>query len=143
MAKVSGSSVVLYLTDDLYPAACARSITFDLSNDIIETSVKGSGNFRTYVQGAITWGGTIEGLTLLTDGTTSDITTATLYNWIISGFTVIAKWYEQDVNAQYYMIKQGEILLESVNETSSFDNMVTFSANFKGIGPITITTGNV
>ena len=143
MAKVSGSSVILYLSDDFYPAACARSITFDLSNDIIETSVKGSGNFRTYVQGAITWGGTIEGLTLLTDGTTSEITVAALYNWIVTGLTGSVQWYEKDVNNQYYLMKQGQILIESVNETSSFDNMVTFSANFKGIGPILIQTGNV
>ena len=143
MAKVSGSSVVLYLSDDFYPTACARSITFDLSNDIIETSVKGSGNFRTYVQGAITWGGTIEGLTLLTDGTTSEITVANLYNWIVTGLTGSVQWYEADVNHDYYLIKQGQILIESVNETSSFDNMVTFTANFKGIGPILIQAGNI
>jgi hypothetical protein len=142
MAKVRGEDVVLYLSDDLYPAACARSFTFNLQNDVIETSIKGSGKFRTYVAGAIEWNGTIEGLTLLVDVPGPEkISIDTIYNWIINGTTGRLYWYEKDIENNRFETKEGQIMFESASETSSFDNMLTFTANFKGIGPITITTG--
>lgn len=143
MAKVRGSDVLLLLTDDGFVAACARSITFDISNELIETSITGSGKFRTFKPGAIEWSGTIEGLTLLVNGVTDDVTVEILYGYLLSGSEFACRWYEQDITATHYMNKTGYIILESINETSSFDNMVTFTANFKGTGPITITTGDI
>ena len=143
MAKVRGEDVLLLLTDDGFTVACARSITFDISNDIIETSIKGSGRFRTNVTGAIQWSGTIEGLTLLVNGTTNDITVESLYGYLIAGTPLACRWYEQDITASHYLNKTGYIIIESINETSSFDNIVTFTANFKGTGAITITTGDI
>jgi predicted secreted protein len=142
MGKVRGQDVVISLSDDLYPVACARSVTFELSNEVIETSITGSGNFRTFKQGAIEWGGTIEGLTQLVEVPGPElISIDTIYNWIINGITGRIRWYEEDTTGTRFEYKDGEIMFVTASETSSFDNMVTFNVTFKGIGPVTIVTG--
>ncbi len=141
MAKVKGIDVVLKYSDDMFPYLCARSIQFDINREMIETSVTGSGLTKTFVPGAIEWGGSIEGLTFLGGGTDGDM--YMIYDFIQSGELFLLRWYETDENNQFFLQKQGYGYINSVSEISSFDNMVTFNANFTGSGPITITTGNV
>ena len=141
MAKVSGKDVVLRITDDMYPVVCARSITFETSSDIIETSVKGSGKFRTYVYGAVEWGGTLEGLTFI-NGNHDYGDIKVMYDILTTGEERDIMWYEKDVNNEYYNQKLGRCLITAMSEISSFDNMVTFNATFKGTGPIIITSGD-
>ena len=66
MAKVRGQDVVLYVHDIgdncNHAIACARSVTFDIQQDLIETSITGTGRFRTYVPGAASWSASVEGL---------------------------------------------------------------------------------
>lgn len=143
MNLVYGKDVVISLTDDLFPFACARSITLTIDSDMIETSTTGSGNFRTYIPGALSFNGTIEGLAVINYGSTSDFTIENLYGFITSGQLFKLKWYEQDVNGLHFMSKEAMVYIESLTETASFDNVVTFSANFKGSGPITITNGDI
>jgi predicted secreted protein len=142
MAKVKGEDVVLKITDDLYPLVCARSIQFDISRDMIETSVTGSGVTKTFVPGAISWSGTIEGLTFINGGHDyGDI--EAIYNLLQQGEQIDIMWYEKDINNQYYNQKLGRCYITSISEVASFDNMVTFNATFTGTGPIIITTGDV
>jgi hypothetical protein len=143
MGKVRGEDVVLILSDDLFKIICARSITFDIQQDLIETSITSGGRFRSYVPGAMSWGGTIEGLTFIAYGSVDDQTIESLYLRIMNGLSVKIVWYEKDENNEYYLQKEGQCYIESINETSSFDNMATFTANFKGTGPITITSGDI
>lgn len=69
MGKVKGEDVILYIQDiSTYPnkcpdpIACGRSITFNIDQDMIETSITGNGRFRTYVPGAASVTANIEGL---------------------------------------------------------------------------------
>ena len=142
MAKVKGIDVVLKYSDDMFPFICARSIQFDISRDMIETSVTGSGYYRTYVAGSMQWGGTLEGLTFISNGTI-DGDIENMYYLLQNNFLFQIRWYEEDESGTYYLQKQGECYINSISEISSFDNMVTFNASFTGSGPITITTGNV
>jgi predicted secreted protein len=75
MGKVRGEDVILYLqdlTDNCnHPIACARSVTFDIQQDLIETSITGTGRFRTYVPGAASWSANVEGLVSIV--TTNDV----------------------------------------------------------------------
>jgi hypothetical protein len=243
------------------PIACARSVTFDISTDFIETSVTESGAFKTFLPSGKQYSGNIEGLVFLdkpkvsevratttldfTDLADSDLfpsegdifasitvgepsSTVTLYftttgtfatfadflsnlntgiNSGISGYTSVIsgntliitarptlgatingsvcscqfaggispdientfsggvtgyfpakyslglmyskivtgeelglRYYETD-DDNHFLQKQCNVFIESINETSSFDNMVTFSATFKGNGLPTITYG--
>lgn len=142
MAKVNGKDVVLTIEDDEYTVVCARSIQFDINREMIETSVTGSGFTRTFVPGAIEWSGSIEGLTFISD-LTNNGDTYSLYQILLAGSKVKLVWYEEDTDNAFYLKKEGYGYINSVSEISSFDNVVTFNANFTGSGPITITSGNV
>jgi predicted secreted protein len=224
MGKVKGQDVVLYLYDlndqCNHPIACGRSVTFDIQQDMIETSITGNGRFRTYVPGAASWSASVEGLvsivnvkdvtiqvgltryyqapvsgfilettglcikmgsTLIVSGTDNangtytiasygdylgairiitvepvpaftpvDPATVTyqemsygidnMYDSIISGQGINIEFYETDDDG-HFLRKGGIGYIESINETASFDNMATFTANFKGNGIVDITYG--
>jgi hypothetical protein len=65
-----------------------------------------------------------------------------LYDKIISAERIQIKYYETDDNNNFLQ-KICYVYIESINETSSFDNMVTFTATFKGDGQPTITYGEI
>lgn len=65
-----------------------------------------------------------------------------MYSKIISGEILGLKYYETD-DDNHFLQKQCSIYIESINETASFDNMVTFTAQFKGTGAPTITYGEI
>lgn len=142
MATVNGIDVVLSVD---YPSSkvigCARSINFEMQRDMIETSITGSGNFRTFTPGAASFTGSIEGLVLLEAVGFSTISAADLYNRLIGGAPINAIFYEQDKNGQYFLKKECVVYIDSVSESASFDNVVTFSCTFKGTGEPTITYG--
>lgn len=142
MAKVKGEDVVLTFSDDLFPFICARSIQFHINRDLIETSVTGTGMYKTFTIGAMSWAGTLEGLAVIANGTIEG-TMENLYTRFIGGNDFLLTWYEKDVSNTFYLQKQGFCYINSISEVASFDNMVTFNASFTGTGPITIKSGNV
>ena len=268
MGLVRGEDVVLSVqqyngVENVYvPFGCARSVTFDISTDFIETSVTESGAFKTFLPSGKQFSGNIEGLAFLnkpagsnvraivtfdystiptgsfpdlaasayinvnfgsiidicTINATTFLTRSDYINAIITainasgtgytaelgaGNTIIIrsapglgdtingsdctfdltvdsvnypftipfaggvtayfpdrlgigwfydkllyseliqlKYYEIDSD-NHYLQKVCEVYIESINETSSFDNMVTFSASFKGNGTPTITYGEI
>lgn len=145
MAKVKGEDVVLSVNvaDVLTPIACGRSITFDIQNDLIETSITGNGNYRTFIPGALDWSGTIEGLVYIYKENNPYNGLGQLYDFITAGTQVTITYYEVDELGTTFLKKEGNAYIQSINETSSFDNMVTFTANIKGTGQINITYGDV
>jgi len=138
MAKVRGIDCILGLTDDNFPVLCARSITFDIQRDSIETSVKGNGYFRSYVAGAASFTGSVEGF-LVIDPTT-DFTIPEVYNILYAGVPIELRYYEESTDG-YWFQKTCYALVESINQTSSFDNIATFTVNFKGTGAPVLTNG--
>lgn len=226
MGKVRGEDVILYITGQEdkcnHPIACARSITFDIQQDLIETSITNNGRFRSYVPGAASWSASVEGLvsiavintitvsgevsrydagtiegfiiniphlcvkiggTLIVSGTgaadgtytvlnfgtiagnTKTLITVTtpvpvfttvdpasltyqetsfamenMYDSIVAGTEVYLEFYENDSEGNY-LKKTGAAYIESLNETSSFDNMDVFTLNLKGTGPIEVEYG--
>jgi hypothetical protein len=65
-----------------------------------------------------------------------------MYDKLISGEEIFLKYYETD-DDNLFLQKQCSVYIESINETSSFDNIVTFSASFKGNGDPIITYGEI
>lgn len=272
MGLVRGEDVILsvlqsqdYVGDVYVPIGCARSVTFDISTDFIETSVTDSGAFKTFLPSGKQYSGSIEGLVFLdkpatgetkatttldlTDiadsgefptsgnlfslirayeptgwvnlfttttgtfanfsafinymnngintGTTgytstisgnsliitarpglgnqinglasqcfyefspapgvnidstfsggvngyfpSKISMGFMYYKLILGEMIRIKYYETD-DDNHYLLKDCFVYIESINETASFDNIVTFSATFKGTGVPGITYGEI
>jgi len=70
-----------------YPFGCARSVTFDISTDFIETSVTGSGAFKTFIPSGKQFSGNIEGLAFINRPEVAETrATVTIDYSIISGF---------------------------------------------------------
>lgn len=65
-----------------------------------------------------------------------------MYSKIISGEILGLRYYETD-DDNNFLQKECQVYIESINETASFDNMVTFTAEFKGNGAPTITYGEI
>jgi hypothetical protein len=65
-----------------------------------------------------------------------------MYDKIVSGEKIFLKYYETD-DDNHFLQKLCEVYIESINETASFDNMVTYTASFKGNGGPTITYGEI
>ena len=145
MGLVLGKDVVLYLrvddTGDFKPIGCARSVTMEVQKEFIETSGILSGNYRTYIPSAITSSGTMEGLVLLGGTDSPDIhNLGNIYQNLLNE-KLNMRFFMLDETQTYYLEKALDVYIESISETSSFDNITTFSINFKGTGPITVDYG--
>lgn len=147
MGKVRGDDVVLSIfdagVDDFVPFACARGITFDISREMIETSITNSGVFKTFIPGPGECSGTIDGLVFIQKDVTTNFDLGRMYDLLIAGTYVSIKYYETDIDGAYFLEKEVGAYFESITETASFDNISTFSATFKGVGLPTISYGDV
>lgn len=147
MGKVVGTDAVLYMkySTQWYPIGCARSMTFELNTEFIETSVINSGTFRTYIPSAKTFSGSLEGVTFLAGPDYPDVTgkfsMGNLYDLV--GSLLQVRFYEQDSTGDHFLQKECYIYLETISETNSFDNITTFSITFKGTGEPSITYGDI
>lgn len=146
MALVSGKDVILTINDVIagdLPIGCARSVVFDIQRDMIETSGPGDGFFRVYQPAAMSFTGSIEGLVFLDTDNSIKYTMGGLYDILINGTIINLKYYETDQGGAHFLQKDCQVYIESINETASFDNIVTYTATFRGIGAPTITYGDV
>lgn len=144
MGKVKGEDVILSIdvAHVLKPIGCARSVQFDISREMIETSVSGSGVFRTYTPGALSYSGSIEGLVFIQKDIDTYYDLGHMYDDIISGTEVYLTFYETDSEG-HFLKKECTVYIESISEVASFDNIATFTANFIGTGFFTLTYGDV
>jgi hypothetical protein len=147
VGKVVGTDAVLYMKygTEWLPIACARSMTFELNTEFIETSVINSGTFRTYIPSAKTFSGSLEGVTFLSTLDPPDANNqwamGNVYDAI--GALMQVRFYEQDLQETHFLQKECYIYIETISESSSFDNITTFSITFKGTGEPTITYGEI
>lgn len=145
MGLVKGIDAILKINDEGSPVliGCARSITFDIQRELIETSGAGTGVFKTYKPAAIGFSGTIEGLVNISP-TGTPIGINNLYDYLINGTLLDCTFYEVDnANPQNYLQKVCTMYLTGLTEVASFDNIATFTATFTGTGAITITSDEV
>jgi predicted secreted protein len=87
MGLVRGEDVLLTVmqneggTDVYVPFGCARSVTFDISTDFIETSVTDSGNFKTFIPSGKQFSGNIEGLVFINRQATAETNATATIAW--------------------------------------------------------------
>lgn len=147
MGLVNGKDVLIKFfdatVDDFVVIGCGRSVTFDISREMVETSITGGGTFKTWVPGAAEIGGTIEGLVFLQDIITDKLDMGRLYDLIYDGTQVSISYYETDQAGVYYLQKDLNGYITSITETASFDNITTFSVSFKGTSSPNISYGEV
>lgn len=134
---IRGGNAVLYINSSGWKGyLCSRSFSITTNSDMIETSIVGSGNWRTYVASALNFSVSIDGLIAIE--TTTDFTIDELESLMINGTETDFKIeYEADSGMIYR--KEFSGLIESIELTSSFDNVSTFAISIKGTGAITNT----
>lgn len=136
---VLGENVTVFKYDDLIdvwvPYACARSCTFTLETDIIETSITGAGKFRTFLPVSNSFTGTLEGLTQL--DTANNLSIADLMALQLS-HTILLMRFEDVSNVGKVFTKEARFFITNTSETASFDNVATFSVNLQGTGQLTL-----
>ena len=146
MGVVLGKDVILSADfgGETLPFGCARSCTFDIQREFVETSITGSGTFRTFIPSAASFTGTIEGLVALEElGAATTQNMGIIYDMFFNSTPIEITFYEVDETGEHFLSKSCYIYIESISETGSFDNVSTFSINFKGNGQPTINYGEV
>lgn len=148
--KVRGIDVVLTIktpdSADYIPIACARSITFNINREFIETTSYGAGYFKSYVPSVMSMTANVEGLVLLGKDIDATYNMGKLYDLLINitgGNHFNLRFYEVDDTDTLFLQKEVKAYLSAITETASFDNITTFTADFIIDGPVEITYGEI
>ena len=129
---------------DLYDSAGSTTVVAEVKSwslthtqDVVEDTVMGDGA-RTYKKGITNFSGSFDGVFDSSHTATNqnvfdlDATTATTPD---SPGPMTAEFITSTVSGSKKY--SGEILISSIERTASFDDLVSFSANFQGSGALT------
>jgi predicted secreted protein len=141
---VKGEDVVVYFYDDVLDDyvtyACARSCSFNLTTDTIETSITGQGTFRTFLPTAHSFTGSIEGLVNL-DKSSPNLTIGSLLDKQINNTLLLMQFDYRDEDGNFLTL-EASFYITGSSLISSFDNVATFNVEFIGTGQLTIIEGS-
>lgn len=136
MALLHGKDVIVEIYDDgvWKMFVCSRSGTINVTTDTIETSTKGTGNWATFKAKKDNWTMSSEGLVSL--NVSGKLTLPEIRILQLAHTPVRITYQRTDLSGNVYS-DQGYALITSSQDTASFDNVATFSMEFKGTGPLT------
>ena len=135
MSLVKGDNVILFIYDGAIwkPVVCGTSCSFQTSAEDIETSITGSGAWRTYEYVALTWTCSFEGVILL-DGL-NEMSLQDLRAYQYSRQKVLIRYQREDQDGNVYT-DEGYALITQISDSGNVDNMATFTVDLKGTGPL-------
>lgn len=115
------------------PYCCARSGSIYIDTDLLETTVTGSGNWRTYEP-------SVHGFTASLDGVCSlsvadQLSIADLQALQIAKTKLYCRFTQTSVAGDVY-IKQCYLYITNSTDTGSFDGIATFQLSLRGTGAI-------
>lgn len=133
---VPGSEFVFYAFNNgmWKPYICARSGDDPVSTDFIETTVTGSGNWRTVKPTAHSWSKNIQGVIGFDDSGTK-LTWPDLRALQFTKTKLLVRTVYTSRDGNTYT-EQGYCYIESSTPTGSFDGIATFTVSFRGTGAI-------
>jgi len=136
MSLVKGENYIFYVYDGgtWKPYACARSGNLSVDTDIVETSITGSGNWRTFEAAVNSFGGSFEGIISLNESTM--ITLPELQALQFAKTKIYCRFTQTSEAGDIYR-KEFYAIITNSTDTGSFDGVATFNISFKGTGPIT------
>lgn len=137
MALIKGENAIFYVYDDgqWKPIICARSGTFNTTAETIETSISGTGVWRTYEYTALTWTASFEGLIFL-DGT-NELTASDIRAFQFSREKILLRYQRTDTAGNVYT-DEGYGLITGVSDSGDYQSAVSFTIEFRGTGPLVI-----
>ena len=115
-----------------------RSWTVTHTQDVIEDTVMGDGA-RTYKKGLTNFSGSFEGMYdtahVATNGAVFDLDATSDDGDITDNGILTGEFITSTASGSKKYT--GEVLITSIERNASFDDMVTFTANFQGTGVLT------
>lgn len=132
---VKGENIILFIYDDgmWKPVVCGRDCSFETQAEEIETSITGSGVWRTFEYKALTWTCSFDGVILL-DGV-NELSLQDLRAYQYSRQKVLIRYQREDDASNVYT-DEGYGLLVSISDTGNYQDVGTFSIGIKGTGPL-------
>lgn len=137
MSFIRGENAIMYVYDDgqWKPIICARSAAFNTQADTIETSITGTGVWRTFEYTALNWSASLEGLIYL-DGT-NELTASDLRAFQYSRTKILLRYQRTDTSGNVYT-EEGNALITGVSDSGDYQSPVSFGVEMRGTGPLTI-----
>lgn len=140
MALIRGKDVHVYIYDggQWKEVVCAKTCSYRITRELIETSIEGSGPARTYVKGGITSEGSLDGVTFL-QGTNS-IAYPDAVDFLLAGEPILFRHIRTDTAGNVFTSELNAIIYDA-SDTGDQGGMNDFSIQFKGSGlPVSIFT---
>lgn len=137
MSLVRGENVLLFIYDGglWKPMSCGKSCTITTNAEDIETSLTGSGNWRTFEYVALSWSAQLDGLILLQEVNTLCLPDLRVFQ--SSREKVLLRYQRTDDSGNVYT-DEGLAIITSITNNGELDGPATFSMSLKGTGPITM-----
>lgn len=116
------------------PFVCARSGNLSINTGIIETTVTGSGDWKSFEPTVHDYSASIDGVVSLS--VSGSLTLADLQALQIAKTKILCRFFMTDVDANYYQ-REAYFFITNSTDTGSFDGIATFSIQLIGTGGIT------
>mgnify|MGYP000025134685 FL=1 len=136
-SKVLGADYTLYFYRNgaWRQFACARSGSFTMNTDFIETTGPGDGNYKSFKATVHGFTGQLDGACALDTG--SDLSEADLLSLQMAKTKVLCRFEQTAQNGDIYT-KEAYFYISSYTDTGSFDGIATFQVQLQGTGALTI-----
>ncbi len=133
MSIVKGSDFIGFIFDsgEWKPYVCATSISLNVTTDIIETSVTGTGLWAAYKPTKNSFTGSISGLVDLNESGSLDYSDLQTLQFNQTIFQMQFQRTDQDGNVY---TTYGSFFITGSSDTGSFDGVNTFSITLQGTG---------
>ena len=136
MGFVRGQNIILFIYDGgiWKPVVCGRDCSFETSAEDIETSITGSGVWRTYEYAALTWTCSFDGVILLDGLNQLSLQDVRAFQY---GRQKVLIRYQREDDASNVYTDEGYGLITSISDSGNFEDLGLFSIQIKGTGPLT------
>jgi hypothetical protein len=136
MSLVSGDNFVFYIYNGgtWKPYVCARSGSMAINTETIETTVTGSGNYKTYEPTVHSFTANIDGVISL--NVVDSLSIADLQALQLAKTKILCRFIQTSQAGDTY-IKEAYFFITNSTDTGSFDGVATFNLSLIGTGSIT------
>ena len=132
---VKGENIVLFIYDSgmWKPVVCGRDCSFETVAEDVETSITGSGPWRTYEYSSLSWTCSFDGVILL-DGS-NEMSLPDLRAIQYGRQKVLLRYQREDDLGNVYT-DEGNALISSISDSGNYSDVGVFSISLKGTGPL-------
>lgn len=136
MSIVKGEDWILHINNGgiWKPFVCSRSGNISINTALIETTVTGSGDYKTFEPTVHDFSAAIDGVISLM--VTDSLTLADLQALQFAKTKLLCRFMITDISGNYYQ-KEAYFYITNSTDTGAFDGVATFSIQLTGTGSIT------